>query len=178
MRKRPVRKQAPGARTPRLASIRNPQSAIRNRKGAVAVEFAIVAPVLVAILLGMIEFGRAFEMQNLLEVAAREGARFASMDRDGMLEPDESANDKLIEDVKNFLASNGIPRDDIDVQVRDYENPTAEFDLDDPDNDLRLFEVSISVPWSKMALTEVSDASDHPLTARVVFRNGRATISD
>jgi hypothetical protein len=117
-------------------------------------------------------------MQNLMEVAAREGARFASMDRDGMLEPDESANDKLIEDVKNFLASNGIPRDDIDVHVRDYENPSAEFDLDDPDNDLRLFEVSIEVPWSSMALTEVSAVNDHPLTARVIFRNGRATISD
>jgi hypothetical protein len=144
----------------------------------VAVEFAFVAPILLAIVMGMIELGRAFEMQNLLEVAAREGARFASMDRDGMLEPDESANDKLIEDVKNFLASNGIPRDDIQVAVRDYENPTAEFDLDDPDNDLRLFEVSIEVPWSSMALTHVTAANDHPLTARVIFRNGRATISD
>jgi hypothetical protein len=162
----------------RGSQIRNPKSAIRNRNGAVAVEFAIVAPLLVAIVLGMIELGRAFEMQNLLEVAAREGARFASMDRDGMLEPDESANDKLIEDVKNFLASNGIPRADIDVRVRDFENPEAEFDLDDPNNDLKLFEVSIEVPWSSMALRAVSPSDDHPLTGRVVFRNGRATISD
>ena len=40
-----------------------------------------------AIVFGMIELGRAFEMQNLLDVAAREGARFASMDREGMLAP-------------------------------------------------------------------------------------------
>jgi hypothetical protein len=164
--------------------IRNPQSArsspaaAGNRKGAVAVEFAIVAPILVAIVLGMIELGRAFEMQNLLEVAAREGARFASMDRDGMLDPGESANDKLIEDVKNFLASNGIPRDDINVTVKDFENPEDDFDLDDPDNDLRLFEVKIEVDWSSMSATPVSPSDDHPLSARVVFRNGRATISD
>jgi hypothetical protein len=150
----------------------------RDRQGAVAVEFAIVAPILAAIVLGMIELGRAFEMQNLLEVAAREGARFASMDRDGMLEPDESANDKLIEDVKNFLATNDIPRDDIEVHVRDHENPNDEFDLDDPDNNLKLFEVTIEVPWSSMSLTSVTAANDHPLIARVVFRNGRATISD
>lgn len=157
---------------------RTSKQAVDNRRGAVAVEFAFIAPILLAIVMGMIDLGRAFEMQNLLEVAAREGARFASMDRDGMLEPDESATDKLIEDVKNFLSSNGIPRDDIDVQVRDFENPTTEFDLDDPDNDLRLFEVSITVPWSSMALTRVTAANDHPLTARVIFRNGRATISD
>jgi hypothetical protein len=159
-------------------SIRNSKSKTQNRKGAVAVEFAIVAPILVAIVFGMIELGRAFEMQNLLEVAAREGARFASMDRDGMLEPDESANDKLIEDVKNFLASNGVPKDDIEVTVKDFENPTADFDLDDPNNDLRLFEVAISVDWSSLSLTAVSPGDDHPLTGRVVFRNGRATISD
>ncbi len=149
-----------------------------HRKGAVAVEFAIVAPILLALVLGMIELGRAFEMQNLLEVAAREGARFASMDREGMLAPDESANDKLVQDVKNFLASNGIPHDKINVAVKDHENPEQDFDLDDPENDLKLFEVRITVDWSSMSLTPVSAGNDHPLAAKVVFRNGRATISD
>lgn len=158
--------------------IQNPRSEIRNRKGAVAVEFAIVAPILLAIVLGMIELGRAFEMQNLLEVAAREGARFASMDRDGMLGPNESANDKMVEDVTNFLVSNGIPRDNVQVTVKDYENPEDDFDLDDPENDLKLFEVAITVDWSSMSLTPVAAGNDRPMTARVVFRNGRATISD
>ncbi|MEX2316208.1 MAG: TadE family protein [Pirellulales bacterium] len=159
-------------------NIRNPQSKIRNRKGAVAVEFAIVAPILVAVLFGLIGLGRAFEMQNLLEVAAREGARFASMDREGMLDPNESANQKLIDDVKAFLASNGINAEDITVEVKDHENPSDDFDLDDPENDLKLFEVRISVDWSDVSLTPVSGADDHPLTAKVVFRNGRATISE
>jgi hypothetical protein len=148
------------------------------RRGAVAVEFAVVAPILVALLLGLIELGRTFEMQNQLEVAAREGARFASMDRDGMLDPGEDANNKLVEDVKTYLASNGIPRDNISVEVKDFENPESDFDIDDPANDLKLFEVRISVDWSSVSLTPVPAAENHPLTASVVFRNGRATISD
>jgi hypothetical protein len=154
------------------------QSSASSRRGAVAVEFAIVAPVLVAIVFGMIELGTAFEMQNLLEVAAREGARFASMDRDGLLDPGESANEKLIEDVKNFLATNGISKDDITVEVKDHENPSEDFDLDDPENDLRLFEVRISVDWSDMSVMPVAAGADHAMVATVVFRNGRATISD
>jgi hypothetical protein len=159
------------------AAVRGQRSAADVRRGAVAVEFAIVAPVLLAILFGMMELGRAFEMQNLLEVAAREGARFASMDRDGMLDPGESANDKLIEDVTNFLSSNGVPRDKISVVVKDHEHPEDEFDIDDPENDLKLFEVEISVDWSAVSIMPVPAGSDHPLTANVVFRNGRATIS-
>src|SRR3972149_2310192 len=149
---------------------REPSAAWRarraNRRGAVAVEFAVVAPILLAVLFGLIELGRAFEMQNLLEVAAREGARFASMDRDGMLEPDENANDKLIQDVKNYLATNGISQDDITVEIKDFENPEQDFDIDDPGNDLKLFEVRVSVDWSSVSLTPVSAASDYPLVGR------------
>jgi hypothetical protein len=149
-----------------------------ERRGVVAVEFAIVAPILVAITFGLIELGRAFEMQNMLEVAAREGARFASMDRDGLLDPGESATDKLVADVKTFLDSNGIAADDVLVEVKDHENPDQDFDLDDPANDLKLFEVTVTVDWSNVSVMPVASGSDHPMSATVVFRNGRATISD
>jgi len=150
----------------------------KQRRGVVAVEFAVVAPILLAVVFGLIQLGRAFEAQNLLEVAAREGARFASMDRDGMLAPNESATDKLINDMKNFLASNGIDKDDVTVEVKDFENPDQDFDLDDPANDLKLFEVRVSVDWSSVSVTPVSPGSDHAMMASVVFRNGRATISN
>jgi hypothetical protein len=151
---------------------------IASRRGAVAVEFAIVAPVLLAIVLATIQVGRAFEMQNLLEVAAREGARFASMDRDGLLDPSEDATDKLKEDVENFLAANDVPRDSITVDVKDFDNPEDDFAIDDPANDLKLFKVEISVPWSSVSIMPVPAGSNHALTSSVVFRNGRATISD
>lgn len=44
-------------------------------KGAAAVEFALVLPILVMLLLGVIEFGYAMFVQSTVAGAAREGAR-------------------------------------------------------------------------------------------------------
>jgi len=52
----------------------------RNRKGVAAVEFAVVAPVLFLMILGMIELGRAIMVQQVLTNASREGARVAVLD--------------------------------------------------------------------------------------------------
>ena len=46
-----------------------------SERGAVAVEFALLAPVLVMVLLGILEFGRAYNAQIMLSSAAREGVR-------------------------------------------------------------------------------------------------------
>lgn len=46
-------------------------------KGGVAVEFAIVAPVFLLIMGGIIEFGQAFKTEHLLSNACRRGARAA-----------------------------------------------------------------------------------------------------
>lgn len=46
-----------------------------SERGAVAVEFALLAPVLIMILLGITEFGRAYNVQVSLTNAAREGVR-------------------------------------------------------------------------------------------------------
>ena len=51
----------------------------RKERGAVAVEMAIVLPLLLLILLGIIEFGRAYNIQVSLTQAAREGARHAAI---------------------------------------------------------------------------------------------------
>lgn len=52
----------------------------KNRKGAAAVEFALVAPVFVLLIFGIIEFGRAMMVQQILVNASREGARRAVLD--------------------------------------------------------------------------------------------------
>jgi len=149
----------------------------QHRRGAVAVEFAFIAPMLLAIVLGMIELTRVYDAQYLLQSAAREGARFASMDRDGMLAEGQGTNAKLASDVTNFLASSGISAENIQVNILDHEDPEQTFDLDDPNNDLKLFEVEITVPYSSVSYTPVSAANDYGLTASITFRNGRSTIS-
>lgn len=50
-----------------------------KERGASAVEFALVLPVLLAILLGIMEFGFLFNQQASATNAAREGARYAAV---------------------------------------------------------------------------------------------------
>lgn len=47
----------------------------QKRTGAAAVEFAVVAPVMFMVVMGMFELGRAMSIQQVLTNAAREGAR-------------------------------------------------------------------------------------------------------
>lgn len=49
----------------------------RRRRGAAAVEFAVVAPVFIMLVLASIEFAHVFMIQHLLVNASREGARNA-----------------------------------------------------------------------------------------------------
>jgi len=51
----------------------------RARRGAALVEFAVVAPILMLILLGTIEFGRVMLLKNSVTAAAREAAREATL---------------------------------------------------------------------------------------------------
>ena len=96
----------------------------QQRRGAVAVEFAFMAPMLLAIVLGLMELTRVYDAQYLLQTAAREGARFASMDREGMLGDGETSNSKITDDVKTFLASAGMPEGNIQVKILDHDDPT------------------------------------------------------
>jgi Flp pilus assembly protein TadG len=63
----------------------------RGRSGAAVVEFAIVAPLLFSLILGIIEFGRAFMIAEVVINASREGARYAV-----------SQNAGDVEDVKRY----------------------------------------------------------------------------
>ncbi len=52
----------------------------RNRRGAAAVEFAVVAPLFFLMVFGMIEFGRMIMVQQVITNASREGARMGVLD--------------------------------------------------------------------------------------------------
>jgi len=57
---------------------RSSANAARDR-GAAAVEFALLLPVLLLLVFGIIDFGRALNAQVTLTQAAREGARLAAL---------------------------------------------------------------------------------------------------
>lgn len=50
--------------------------------GAAAVEFALIAPILLLLLFGIVDFGRAYQAKVELSHASREGARVYALSRD------------------------------------------------------------------------------------------------
>lgn len=52
----------------------------RGQRGAVAVELALVLPILVMLLFGIVEFGRGYNAKVSLQGAVREGARVLALD--------------------------------------------------------------------------------------------------
>jgi Flp pilus assembly protein TadG len=55
---------------------------LRDEHGASAVEFAFIVPLLILLVLGIAEFGRAFQVQSTLSAAAREGVRTMALQND------------------------------------------------------------------------------------------------
>ncbi len=63
---------------PRRTS-RTPSKRTRRERGAAAVEFALVAPVLITLVLGIMEYGRMYNTQTLLSAASREAVRTTAL---------------------------------------------------------------------------------------------------
>jgi len=59
---------------------RNRSQSESRRRGAAMVEFAVVAPVFLIMVVGILELGRAIVVQQLLTNASREGARIGGYD--------------------------------------------------------------------------------------------------
>ena len=53
---------------------------IKSEKGASAVEFALILPILIILVFGIVEFGIVFNNYITITHAAREGARIAAVD--------------------------------------------------------------------------------------------------
>ena len=69
-------------------------------RGAAAVEFALVIPVLVILIFGSIEFGLAVQARTMVGNAAREGVRVASLTANG----DTTSETQVKTAVTNALA--------------------------------------------------------------------------
>lgn len=83
----------------------------RARRGAALVEFALVAPIFLALVVGSIELGRAIMVQEALTNASREGARVAIVD--GALSSDVTTA------VNNYLSGMSISGASTDVTPAD-----------------------------------------------------------
>jgi hypothetical protein len=151
-----------------------------NRRGAVAVELAVLLPVLLVLVFGTIEIGRGLEAAHLMTNAAREGARFAAMDREGMLGQNQTTNDKIESDVRNFLTASGLNGGMATIDIVSVPGSTggtaSDFDIEDPDNDLELFRINVLLPYSAVSYLPPYFLENKNITASVVFRNKRSAL--
>jgi Flp pilus assembly protein TadG len=72
-----------------------------RRRGAAIVEFAVVAPVFLILITGIIELGRGIVVQQLLTNASREGARIGGYDS-------TTSASTVTTAVNNYLSNVGI----------------------------------------------------------------------
>lgn len=111
----------------------------RQRRGAATVELAVVAPLFLLLLAGIIEFGLAFRIQHTLSSAARRGARAAAVEGAG--------TSTLVGRVKSHcVQSLGVNEADVAVSVAVNGNPGSDLSVAESGDEVR---VTVCIPYSK-----------------------------
>ncbi|MCC6126581.1 MAG: pilus assembly protein [Pirellulales bacterium] len=134
----------------------------RKRRGAAAVEFAIIAPLFFLLVFGMIEFGRMVMVQQILTNASREGARKAVLDG--------STTTDVVNTVLTNLSDAKITASTSNVTINPANPATANYG--DP------ITVTVTIPFSQVSWLPApmllsflpSGQTDITLTAATVMR--------
>jgi Flp pilus assembly protein TadG len=149
-----------------------------ERRGAAAVEFAVLVPLFLMLVMGTWEMGTALTAGTKMAAAIREGGRLASMDFQDTLTGDETINEKVIKDIKNFLTASGIPGDAVDITITraDGENAGEDFDLSDQANYLELFTIRALVDYEDISTFPLKYMAGQQVEAKLVFRKGRVSL--
>jgi Flp pilus assembly protein TadG len=130
----------------------------RDRRGAALVEFAIVTPVLLVLVLGMIEVGRAVMVTEVLTYAARMGART------GAISSGSTANAKTAANA--VLTDSGITGATVNVFVNGS-NLTDASAAKSGDQ----IAVSVTIPYANVTwLSNPEYLDGKTLSGRVVMR--------
>jgi Flp pilus assembly protein TadG len=103
----------------RLGFGSNAKRGLRAERGAAAVEFAIILPVLIFLILGGMDLGHMFYIEHLVTNASREGARY------GAKYTGNPPSDPSAEQIKTYLISTVPPLDGLDVPAPVYTNVAA-----------------------------------------------------
>jgi hypothetical protein len=156
------RNSSPNRQNPGVSQVkleRDCRTCRRKRQGAAVVEFAVVAPVFILLIFGMIEIGRAIMVEQVLTNAAREGARVAVLD---------SANpthDVIVGKVQTYCHNLGITVNASEVDVNPTEPTASSCKNGDP------VSVTVSVPYSRVSWVAAPFfMKDKTLKARAVMR--------
>lgn len=164
-----------------MTSIRPRQhAAAKDRRGTATVEFAVIAPVFLILVLGTWEMGTAVRASNNLTAAVREGGRLASMDFTGSLAANQTSNQKVEQDIRAFLNASGLPGSQATITITYADGPHVgtTFDLGDSDNYLGLFKIKATIPFSAVSMFPNRIMTGTTLKAELVTRRGRVSTAD
>ena len=140
-----------------------------SRSGIATVEFAVLVPLFLLLVLGMTEVGRACQVTGDLTAAVREGARMASMDLTEVTAANQSKNQKITQDMRNFLSACGIPGSEVTITITVPGTSTA-FDLSNEDNYLKTFQITASIPYARVSRLPADYMNGRVITCTAVYR--------
>jgi Flp pilus assembly protein TadG len=135
----------------------------RPRRGIAAVELALVAPLILILLVGLLEAGRVVQVTAIVSNAAREGARKASTGANSFTDVQTT--------VTNYLTNAGITNQTgLTVTVYNvtqgnsgpHFNPSQAVSLDQ-------LLITVTLPYSNIQLTQFPNAPSTLITGRAVW---------
>ena len=110
-----------------------------RRRGVAAVELAVVAPLFLLLLAGIIEFGQAFRIQHAVSNASRRGARAGIVDG--------ATSDEVTQNVKaQCLRTLNVNEEDISVAVTVNGDPASDLSKAEKRDEIG---VTVSIPFAK-----------------------------
>ena len=135
---------------------------LRNERGAALLETAITIPIILLISVGIFEFGRAYQVQQVLTNAAREGARQAVL---------ESATpEQVTATVRNYLSGGGLtPVDPVIERTVPFPGPgcpcASRVTINYP------FSFIVLQPVARLVVRDTSFGNQIPMQASALMRN-------
>ncbi len=130
------------------------KSLARCRKGQALVEFALVLPLLMLLILGIVEFGRAWNAKQILTDAAREGARLSVVGN-----PTITDTSQVNPSIRRIVALAGLDSSQVTISYPDgFKTGTG-----------NVTSVQISMPFQFVVL--------HRLVQLVTSSNGTMVLS-
>jgi len=103
-----------------------------RERAAAVVEFAVVLPLLLTVLFGIIEYGWIFMVRQALQTAAREGCRLA------VLQTTDAPYTEVVDRVNQVMAPTGLTTYNIDMTHADAVNPVESVTVRVPFADVSL----------------------------------------
>jgi len=137
---------------------------MRNEKGAALIEAAVTVPIILLISVGIFEFGRAYQTQQVLVNASREGARLAVIEGTTDAQVRARVNDYLTGGGLKTLGDAQIPINRTSVVTATATGSTVEV--------LYPFEFMVLNPVVKL-IAPADDTTGAPITmkAATMMRN-------